>query len=267
VTSVGVAVVGAGPAGLCISHELTELGIEHVVLERGRVAQTWRDRWENFCLVTPNWSMLLPGFAYDGPDPDGFMPRDEIVAHFERYAESFDAPVREGVEVRSIRALDDGFELSTSSGDLRAGAVVIASGAFQRPHRPEVAATLPPGLLQIDVEGYRSEEALPAGRVLIVGSGQSGCQIAEELHERAARCSGLREGALGSSSNRRPRLCLVGAGNRLPRRRRRVPADARSPARGERPDDGSRRRPRPAPANTSAIRCHADRALPGCDRP
>jgi len=183
VTSVRVAVVGAGPAGLCISHELTELGIEHVVLERGRVAQTWRGRWESFCLVTPNWSVLLPGFAYDGPDPDGFMPRDEIVAHFERYAEAFDAPVREGVEVRSIRALDDGFEMSTSSGDLRAGAVVIASGAFQRPHRPEVAATLPPNLLQIDVEGYRSEQALPAGRVLILGSGQSGCQIAEELHE------------------------------------------------------------------------------------
>jgi putative flavoprotein involved in K+ transport len=183
VTSVGVAVVGAGPAGLCISHELTELGIEHVVLERGRVAQTWRGRWESFCLVTPNWSVLLPGFDYDGPDPNGFMPRDEIVAHFERYAESFDAPLREGVEVRSIRALDDGFELSTSSGDLRADAVVIASGAFQRPYRPAIAATLPPNLLQIDVEGYRSEEALPAGRVLIVGSGQSGCQIAEELHE------------------------------------------------------------------------------------
>ena len=178
-----VAVIGAGPAGLCIGQELTEQGIEHVVLERGRVAQTWRDRWENFCLVTPNWSMLLPGFPYDGPDPDGFMPRDEIVAHFQRYAEAFDAPVREGVEVRSVRALDDAFELSTSSGDLRAGAVVIASGAFQRPHRPEVAATLPPGLLQVDVEGYRSEEALPAGRVLIVGSGQSGCQIAEELHQ------------------------------------------------------------------------------------
>jgi putative flavoprotein involved in K+ transport len=183
VRSVRVAVVGAGPAGLSISHELTELGIEHIVLERGRVAQTWRGRWESFCLVTPNWSVLLPGFAYEGPDPGGFMLRDEIVAHFERYAESFDAPVGEGVEVRSNRALDDGFELSTSSGDLCADAVVLASGAFQRPHRPELAATLPPDLLQIDVEGYRCEEALPAGRVLIVGSGQSGCQIAEELHE------------------------------------------------------------------------------------
>ena len=147
------------------------------------MAQTWRDRWDSFCLVTPNWSVLLPGFGYEGPDPDGFMPRDEIVAHFERYAEAFNAPVREEVEVRSIRALDGGFELSTSSGDLRADAVVIASGAFQRSQRPAAAATLPPDLLQIDVEGYRSEEALPAGRVLILGSGQSGCQIAEELHE------------------------------------------------------------------------------------
>ena len=180
---VAVAVIGAGPAGLSLSHELTDT--------RDRARRTGAGPCG--ADVARSLGQLLPrdpelvdaasGFPYDGPDPDGFMPRDEIVAHFERYAEAFDAPVREGVEVRSIRALDDVFELSTSSGDLRAGAVVIASGAFQRPHRPEVAATLPAGILQIDVEGYRSEEALPAGRVLIVGSGQSGCQIAEELHE------------------------------------------------------------------------------------
>ncbi len=183
VEHVGVAVVGGGQAGLAVSTELAGLGIEHVVLERGRIGQTWRGRWDSFCLVTPNWSVQLPGFAYDGPDPDGYMARDEIVAYLERYASKGALPVREGVDVHSISAADGGFSLGTSTDDLRADAVVIATGAYQRPLRPEVAATLPPELLQIDVEGYRSEEALPPGSVLVVGSGQSGCQIAEELHE------------------------------------------------------------------------------------
>lgn len=176
-----MAVVGGGQAGLAVSQELGGLGIEHVLLERGRVAQTWRDRWDSFFLVTPNWATQLPGYAYDGADPDGYMQRDEIVAYLERYAA--DAPVREGVDVRSIDAMDGGFALSTSSGDLGAETVVIATGAYQRPHRPEAAATLPASLHQIDVEDYRSEQALPPGPVLVVGSGQSGCQIAEELHE------------------------------------------------------------------------------------
>lgn len=154
------------------------------MLERARVGQTWRNRWNSFCLVTPNWSVQLPGGAYDGPDPEGFMPRDEIVSYLERYAAESQLPVREGVDVGSLRSLPGGgFLLRTSSGDLRAEVVVLATGAYQRPHRPAAAATLPTGLHQIDVDDYRSEQALPAGRVLVVGSGQSGCQIAEELHE------------------------------------------------------------------------------------
>lgn len=180
---VGVAVVGGGQAGLAVSRELSGLGVEHMVLERGRVAQTWRDRWESFCLVTPNWTVQLPGYAYDGADPDGFMERDEIVAFFERYAAACEIPVQEGVEVRSIDLLDGAFVLQTSAQDLRADAVVIATGTYQRPHRPPTAATLPADLQQIDVEDYRSEQALPPGPVLVVGSGQSGCQIAEELHQ------------------------------------------------------------------------------------
>ena len=179
--AVGVAVVGAGQAGLAVSHELCARKVEHVVLERGRVAQTWRGRWDSFCLVTPNWSIRLPGRPYDGPDPDGFMARDELVTYFEGYAES--APVREAVEVRSLAKRDGRFTLETSVGELDASAVVLATGAYQKPHRPPAAATLPPDLFQIDVEGYRNEAMLPPGRVLIVGSGQSGCQIAEELHE------------------------------------------------------------------------------------
>ncbi|MCL2769510.1 MAG: NAD(P)-binding domain-containing protein [Solirubrobacterales bacterium] len=181
---VEVVVVGGGPAGLAISHELTEGGIEHVVLERGRVGQSWRDRWDSFCLVTPNWSVKLPGGAYVGDDPDGFMPRDEIVAHLEAYASSFAAPVREGVEVSSLDGAEDGgFALRTADGVLHAERVVLASGAFQRPHRPPGAATLPGDIVHIDVEGYSNPGALPAGRVLVVGSGQTGCQLAEELHE------------------------------------------------------------------------------------
>jgi putative flavoprotein involved in K+ transport len=179
---VTVAIVGAGQAGLAASRELTREGINHVVLERGRVGQTWRDRWNSFRLVTPNWSVRLPGHHYDGSDPDGFMIRDEIVSYIERYARACGAPVRENVEVKTIER-GTPFILRTSSGDLDAETVVLATGAYQRPHRPATAATLPSGLLQLDVDEYRNEKALPPGRVLIIGSGKSGCQIAEELHE------------------------------------------------------------------------------------
>jgi putative flavoprotein involved in K+ transport len=179
---IGTVVVGGGQAGLSVSRELSERGVEHAVLERGRVAETWRGRWDSFCLVTPNWSVQLPGRPYDGDDPDGFMPRDELVDYLERYAAG--APVREGVEATSVRPRSDGgFELETTDGDVVAHAVVLCTGAYQRPHRPAGAATLPPALAQFSVEGYRNPGELPDGRVLVVGSGQSGCQIAEELHE------------------------------------------------------------------------------------
>jgi putative flavoprotein involved in K+ transport len=181
---VGVLVIGGGPAGLATSHELAAAGVDHVLLERGCVGQSWRDRWDSFCLVTPNWSVQLPGGAYDGDDPDGYMPRDEVVAHLERYAASFGAPVREGVAVRTLESLaGGGFIARTSAGDMRADRVVVCTGAFQRPHRLPGADSLPAGLLRLDTEGYRNPEALPPGPVLIVGSGQTGCQLAEELLE------------------------------------------------------------------------------------
>lgn len=177
-------VIGAGQAGLAVSRELSGLGVNHLVLERGRIGETWRRRWDSFCLVTPNWSVQLPGHPYDGDDPDGFMPRDDIVAYLERYAASGNAPVREGVNVQGVDlALTGGLDVQTDSETIRADDIVVATGAFQRAHRPPAAATLPADLLQIDVEGFTNAEALPPGRVLIVGSGQSGCQIAEELHE------------------------------------------------------------------------------------
>jgi putative flavoprotein involved in K+ transport len=182
--SLGVVVVGAGQAGLAVSHELTQAGVGHVVLEKGQLGQTWRGRWHSFCLVTPNWSVQLPGHPYDREDPHGFMLRDEVVGYLERYAAGFDAPVREGVEVTSLQPRPDGtFLLETSTGALEAQTVVLCTGAYQRPRRPSGAATLPSDLLQIDVEDYRNPAELPPGPVLVVGSGQSGCQIAEELHE------------------------------------------------------------------------------------
>ncbi|MFH0982748.1 MAG: NAD(P)-binding domain-containing protein [Planctomycetota bacterium] len=177
-------IVGAGQAGLAVSHELSAAGVEHFVLERGRIGQTWRNRWDTFCLVTPNWTVQLPGHPYSGPDPHGFMARDEIVATLEDFAGSFGAPVREGVSVAGVESPPDGgFILHTTAGDVSSRALVLATGAFQRPHRPKAADTLPAGLPQIDVDVYRNEGALPPGRVLVVGSGQSGAQISEELHE------------------------------------------------------------------------------------
>jgi putative flavoprotein involved in K+ transport len=184
VEHIDVAVVGAGQAGLAVSHELTESGIDHLVLEHGRIGETWRRRWESFCLVTPNWSVRLPGFAYDGDQPDGFMSRDEIVGYLERYAASFGAPVRTGVRVEAVR--DDhagGFMLSTSSGRFRADSLVLASGAYQREHRIPGADRLPPGLPGFGLAGYRDPGSLPDGEVLVIGSGQSGAQIAEELRK------------------------------------------------------------------------------------
>lgn len=178
-----VVVIGGGSAGLTTSFELSANGIEHVVLERGRTGQRWRDRWDSFCLVTPNWTMDLPGMAYDGPDPDGFMPRDEIVERLERYAVQIQAPLRQGVEVSSLEAGTRGFRLATNDGAIEAEAVVVATGAFQRPHLPTANLNLPTELCVLDVDGYRMPEALPPGAVLVVGSGQTGCQLAEELHE------------------------------------------------------------------------------------
>ncbi len=179
-----VIVIGAGQAGLAVSHELSASRVDHVVLERSRLGQTWRSRWDNFCLVTPNWTMRLPGLGYDGDDPEGFAPRDEIVRFLERYAASFAAPVREGVNVGSVEPSSaGGFLVRSSAGEMQADAVVLCTGAYQRPHRPGVAAAFPPGLTVLDAEDYANPGALPPGRVLVVGSGQTGCQISEELNE------------------------------------------------------------------------------------
>jgi putative flavoprotein involved in K+ transport len=179
-----IVIIGAGQAGLSLSHELAHAGVDHVVLERGRVGQTWRGRWDSFCLVIPNWTVQLPGHHYRGADPDGFMPRGAIVAHLANYARTFEAPVREGVNATALEPADGGgFFVRTSSGDIRARQVVLASGGYQKPHRPPVAARLPASLHVIDAEQYTNPAALPPGPVLVVGSGQTGCQLSEEIVE------------------------------------------------------------------------------------
>jgi putative flavoprotein involved in K+ transport len=180
---VPTAVIGAGHAGLAVSRVLSEHGAAHVVLDRATVAGRWRDeRWDSFTLLTPNWATWLPGWHYDGPDPHGFMNRDQVVDYLQGYARSFQAPVREGVEVRALHAAPGGgYRLDTGDGELHADSVVVATGPFQAPRLPEWSARLPADVVQVHSSGYRSPAGLPAGAVLVVGSGPSGQQIAEDL--------------------------------------------------------------------------------------
>lgn len=186
---IDVAVIGGGQAGLAASYCLSERGIEHVVLERNSVGWDWRERrWDSFCLVTPNWQCVLPGFAYDGPDPDGFMNRDEVVCYLERYAEATNPPLVEGVAVQTLqRRPDRDFELVTTSGHLRAGQVVIATGPYNEELVPDFARLLEPEIVQLHSSQYRRAEDLPPGDVLVVGTGQSGAQLAEDLHRAGRR--------------------------------------------------------------------------------
>jgi putative flavoprotein involved in K+ transport len=179
-----VIVVGGGQAGLSVSHCLKSRGIDHVVLEKHRVGHAWREsRWDSFCLVTPNWQCKLPGFPYPGDDPHGFMRKDEIVRYIEAFAASFAPPLVEGVAVTALRrGPAGGYEVGTTAGDFTADEVVVAIGGYHVPTVPRFAERLPPQIEQLHSADYRNPRALPAGEVLVVGSGQSGCQIAEDLH-------------------------------------------------------------------------------------
>ena len=181
---VPVAVIGGGQAGLCVSYYLKERGIAHLVFEKRTAMHVWKEkRWDSFCLVTPNWQCDLPGHPYDGPDPDGFMKREEIIDYLSGFRNKVDAPLCEGVVVRRVARRDDGaFDVVTSAGDFAAGQVVAASGGYTVPIIPRMAERIPPRILQLHSEQYRNPSALPEGAVLVVGSGQSGAQIAEDLH-------------------------------------------------------------------------------------
>ena len=184
-----VIVIGGGQAGLSASYWLRQHNIEHLVLEKNRVGHAWRQqRWDSFCLVTPNWQCRLPGFAYDGADPNGFMPRDDIVAYIERFADFVDPPLREGVTVeRLTQAEHGGFMLHTTAGTAHADQVILAVNGYHRPNIPRLAERLPDTIHQRHSRDYQKPDDLPAGEVLVVGTGQSGCQIAEDLHRAGRR--------------------------------------------------------------------------------
>lgn len=182
--SVNTLIIGAGQAGLVLSGMLSRANHEHLVLEaRDSLGGGWQDRWDSFTIVTPNWVTSLPGLPYDGADPDGFMGRDEIVGRIARYADAVAAPVAKGTRVERLSPADGGgFSVETNRGALTARQVVVATGSYHRPRVPELAARLPSRITQLHSHDYRNEGSLPPGNVLVVGSGQTGVQLAEELH-------------------------------------------------------------------------------------
>ncbi len=196
VEKIETVIVGGGQAGLSLSYFLTQSKREHVVLEKAaQPADAWRNRrWDSFTLVTPNWAFKLPGAEYAGPDSGGFMPKDEVVRRFEQYTQDYNLPIRYSTEATRIEPIleDGGYRLHTSSpldGEktLQAKNVVIATGLFHKVKVPAFARDLPPEVAQVTSDQYRNPQALPPGAVLVVGSGQSGSQVAEELHQAGRR--------------------------------------------------------------------------------
>jgi putative flavoprotein involved in K+ transport len=182
---VDVLVVGAGHAGLAMSCLLTQAGREHLVVDRrDRLGGGWQDRWDEFRLVTPNWTSSFPGWAYDGADPDGFMSRDEITERVACYAEVVRAPVVVGTEVQRLTPIDGrGFRAVTSRGEVSARQVIVATGSYHRPRIPVLSKHISSRVMQLHSHDYRNEAGLPPGAVLVVGSGQTGLQLAEELFQ------------------------------------------------------------------------------------
>jgi putative flavoprotein involved in K+ transport len=197
-------IIGGGQAGLAMSRCLSDGGIDHVILERGRLAERWRsERWDSLRLLTPNWQSRLPGFHYQGPDPDGYMTMPEVVDYLERYARSFAAPLETGTTVLAVEPGASGYRVTTDRGVWSATNVVLATGDCDVPFVPEMAARLPHNLRQVVPSRYRNPGQLPDGGVLVVGASASGVQLAEEIH-----------------ASGRPVTLAVGRHTRLPRRYR-----------------------------------------------
>ena len=194
-------VVGAGQAGLAVSRCLTERGADHVVVERGRVAERWRTaRWDSLRLITPNWMSRLPGWSYSGKDPDGYMAAPELVSYLQEYADSFAAPLHEGTTVERVEACADGMRVVTGQRTWLARTVVVATGTENRSYVPPVASGVGPRVHQLTASRYQGPHQIPDGGVLVVGASASGVQIADEL-----RRSG------------RPVTISVGRHSRIPR--------------------------------------------------
>ncbi len=205
VDNIETVIIGGGQAGLSVSYCLGQLGRENLVLERAAHAgDAWRhQRWDSFTLVIPNWSVRMPGAEYSGPDPDGFMERVEIVSYFERYVQEYRLPIRYNTFVTAVEPrADGGFVVSTAETRLNARNVVMATGLFQTP-KIQTCFHSSPSVYQLHSSEYRNPDALPPGGILVAGSGQSGCQIAEELYQAGRQVS-----------------MSVGSSGRLPRRYR-----------------------------------------------
>ena len=185
--SIETIIIGAGQAGLSLSHYVNQVGMEHLVLEKAsQVADAWRNRrWNSFTLVTPNWTFQLPGAVYDGPEPDGFMTRGQIVQRFDRFEQENQFPIQFSTTVAKVEPQDGlhRYRVITNRGTYTARNVIMATGMFQKVKIPPFASQFPENILQIPSDAYKNPQSLPPGAVLVVGSGQSGCQIAEELSE------------------------------------------------------------------------------------
>ncbi len=197
-------IVGGGQGGLSTSYYLKQQGREHIILEKSdRVAPAWRGRWDSFTLITPNWMTCLPGAVYRDEQPDGFMLRDDVVAYFEEYVARFDLPIQYGYTVKSVEAIESGYLVRTDKEDIEATNVVMATGLFQQAKKPSFSADLSPEIRQLHSSEYRNPGELPTGALLVVGSAQSGCQIAEELYQAGRKV-----------------YLSVGSAGRIPRRYR-----------------------------------------------
>jgi putative flavoprotein involved in K+ transport len=176
-------IIGAGHAGLAMSRCLAERSIDHVVLERGEVANSWRtERWDSLRLLTPNWQSRLPGHGYEGNDPDGFRTMPETIAFIERYARVISAPVRTGTRVTSVRRASDGYEVTADQGNWKCRAIVLATGACNIPQVPAIAAAVPATIDTLTPVQYRNPGQISNGGVLVVGASATGIQIADEIH-------------------------------------------------------------------------------------
>jgi putative flavoprotein involved in K+ transport len=186
--TVTVVVIGAGHAGLAMSRNLTQRSIDHVVLERGEIANSWRcERWDSLRLLTPNWQCRLPGHVYRGSDPDGYMTVGEVIDFIATYARIIDAPIRTGTTVTSVRREPGGYRVITDQGTWRCRAVVVASGACNVPIVPVGEDQLPPRIVTVTPDRYRNPDRLPPGGVLVVGASATGLQLADEIRRSGRR--------------------------------------------------------------------------------